>query len=349
VIFRLAELAELVAGTVQGDPERTVEGLRALEDAGPRDLSLLTQRRYRKRAAASRAGALLVAPALADAGDGKDLVVVDDPAEALARLLPHFYPLAAREPGIHPTALVESGCAIDPTAHLGPYAVVGAGSTIAARAAVLAHAVVGRGCAVGEGAVIHPGAVLYDRTEIGPGSVVHAGAVLGADGFGYATRQGVHQKVPQVGRLVVGREVEIGALTAIDRGTLGATRIGAGTKIDNLVQIGHNVEVGKGCILCGQVGIAGSARLGDYVVFAGQVGMGDHLEAGDGAQVAGQGGIMQSLAAGGKYSGTPAIEVGKWRRQVALLSRLGEIYRRLRALEKRLPRDGPEDGEGGMK
>jgi UDP-3-O-[3-hydroxymyristoyl] glucosamine N-acyltransferase len=269
--------------------------------------------------------------------------VVADPPWALARLVAHFNPPLARPPGVHPTALVDPGCEVAKSAHIGPFAVVGAGSRIGERAAVLAHAVVGRNCRIGEEAVVHPHAVLYDATEIGARAIVHAGAVLGADGFGYVTRGGAHHKVPQVGRAVIEADVEVGANTAIDRGALGDTRIGEGTKIDDHVMIGHNVQVGRHCILCGQVGIAGSARLGDGVVMGGRAAAIGHLEIGDGVQVASGGGVMASVAPGAKVAGIPAIDLRAWRRQTVLLARLEEMQRRLRALEKRRPGQSEED------
>jgi len=345
--YRLAELAELVGGRVEGDPERTVGAIRTLEAAGPGDLSFLTHPRYRAQAEASGAGALLVGSSLpAPAGLGRDLLVVADPSYALARLLALFHPAAVREPGIHPTAVVEADCSIDLTAHVGPYAVLGAGSRIGAGAAVLAHVAIGRGCAVGEGAVLHPHAVLYDGTSVGPLSIVHAGAVLGADGFGYATHQGTHHKVPQVGTVVVEGAVEIGANSTVDRATLGETRIGEGTKIDNLVQVGHNVRVGKHCILCGQAGIAGSTRLGDGVVLAGQAGVSGHIQLGDRAQVAAKSAALSSVEPGAVVAGIPAIEMRKWRRQAVLLSRLEPMNRRLRDLERRLGLEQGLEQEG---
>jgi UDP-3-O-[3-hydroxymyristoyl] glucosamine N-acyltransferase len=337
VAYRLAELAGLVGGRVEGDPERVVEAIRSLETAGPRDLSFLKDPRYRGQAAASAAGALLVGPSLGDAAAlGRDLLVAGDPSYALARLLTVLHPEERRPAGVHPTAILEPGCTVDPEAHVGPYAVIGAGSRIGAGAAVLAFVAVGRDCAVGEGAVLHPHAVLYDGTEVGARSIVHAGVVLGADGFGYATHGGAHHKVPQIGRVVLESDVEVGANTTIDRAALGETRIGAGTKIDNLVQVGHNVRVGRHCILCGQAGIAGSARLGDGVVLAGQSGVSGHIELGDGVQVAAKSAALSSLAAGSVVAGIPAVEMRKWRRQTVLLARLEEMSRRLRALEKKL-------------
>jgi UDP-3-O-[3-hydroxymyristoyl] glucosamine N-acyltransferase len=271
------------------------------------------------------------------------LLIADDPAYALALLLAHLTPGAAPEAGVHPTAILAPGCFVHPTAHVGPYAVIGAGSRIGAAAAVHALVVVGRECTVGEGAVLHPHAVLYDRTEVGAGSVVHAGVVLGSDGFGYATHGGVHHKVPQTGRVVVAENVEIGANSTIDRATLGETRIGAGTKIDNLVQVGHNVQVGRHCILCGQAGIAGSARLGDYVVLAGQAGVAGHIDLGDGAQVAAKSAALGSVPARTQVAGIPAIDMRRWKRQAVMLTRLEEMSRRLRALERKLAGDSAAD------
>jgi UDP-3-O-[3-hydroxymyristoyl] glucosamine N-acyltransferase len=350
VAYRLAELAELVGGRIEGNPDREVEAVRALDAAGPRDLSFLTHPRYRAQALASAAGALLVGrdfPPELISSDAetprRDLLVADDPTLALARLLERLAPSERPEAGVHSTAVLGSGCSVHPSAHVGPYAVIGSGSRIGAAAAVHALVVVGRECTVGEGAVLHPHAVLYDRTEVGPGSVVHAGAVLGSDGFGYATQRGVHHKVPQIGKVVVEGDVEIGANSTIDRATLGETRIGAGTKIDNLVQVGHNVRVGRHCILCGQAGIAGSAHLGDHVVLAGQAGVSGHIELGDGAQVAAKSAALGPVPAGARVAGIPAVDLRRWKRQIVLLSRLEEMSRRLRALERKVGADDPDE------
>lgn len=350
---RLAELAEHVQGRIEGDPETEVGGIRTLDLAGPRDLSFLNHARYRKQAEASQAGVLMLTPALralvpdSPGAPDRAYLLVEDPAFALARLLDLFHPAEQREPGIHPTAVVEPGCEVDPTAHVGPYAVIGAGSRIGPRAQIYALAVVGRRCSVGEGAVLHPHAVLYDDTELGARVRVHAGAVLGSDGFGYATHQGVHHKVPQVGRVVLGADVEVGALSAVDRATLGETRVGEGSKIDNLVQVGHNVQTGKHCILCGQAGIAGSTQLGDYVVLAGQTGVAGHLQLGNGVQVAAKSAVLTSTEAGHKVAGIPAIELKKWRRQAVQMARLEEMSRRLRDLERRLNPETAEAGDSG--
>jgi UDP-3-O-[3-hydroxymyristoyl] glucosamine N-acyltransferase len=267
--------------------------------------------------------------------------VVADPGLALIELLGWFRPPAPAPPaGAHPTAVVAASAEVHATASLGPYVVVGEGASIAANAVLHPHVVVGRDCRVGERAVLHPHAVLYDGTEVAADVIVHAGAVLGSDGFGYQSRPSGHHKVPQVGRVVVEAGVEIGANSTIDRALLTETRIGAGTKIDNLVQVGHNVVVGRHCLLCGQAGIAGSTTLEDWVVLAGQAGVVGHVTVGRGVQVAAKSALMQSATPGQQLAGIPAVELREWRRMAMAQSRLPELLRRVRALEARLAEPG---------
>ncbi len=338
----LGELAALVQGRVRGNPDRAVRGLCSLAGAGPEDLAPLTSPRYRQEAGRSRAGALLVGR---EEELPHDQLICADPAWAMAELLRHLHPPLPAAPGIHSTAVVAAGAAIDPTATLGPQVVVGEGSRVEAGVVLHAGVVVGARCRVGAGTVIHPRAVLYDDTELGARVIVHAGAVLGADGFGFTPHGGQLVKVPQVGRLVVEDDVEIGANTTVDRATLDETRIGAGSKLDNLVQVGHNVRLGKSCLLCGQAGIAGSALLGNGVVVAGQGGVGGHLELGDGVQVAAKAAALQSAPAGSKLAGIPAIPLADWRRQVSWLGKLAELARRVRRLERRQGTPGGEEEE----
>lgn len=346
VTRRLGELARLVEGRVEGDPDRRISDVRPLETARPEHLSLLISAKYRSDARSSDAGALLVAPG-ARGEDwpecrGRDLLVADAPSHALALVLRELYPEHRLAAGIHETAVVDPQARVDPEAHVGPFAVVGAGSHVEAEAVVESHVVVGRGCRVKRGAHLHPHVVLYDDTEVGERSIVHSGVVLGADGFGYATRDGVHHKVPQVGRTVLGDDVEVGASSAVDRATLGETRVGDGTKIDALVMVGHNVEIGRAALLCGQAGIAGSTRLGDGVVLAGQAGVGGHLRVGHGVQVAAASALLQDAEDGEKVAGTPAVDLRDWRRQTVRVRRLEEMERRLAALETRLEEEETE-------
>lgn len=350
--FRVAELADLLEGRVVGDPGCVVAGVASLQDAGPEDLSFLTSghARYRRQARESRAAALVVGadPGLEEELSAqRPLLVVEDPELARIHALALFHPVEPPRSGVHPTAAIEDGAEVDPEAAVGPYAVVGRGSRIGPRAVVGAHAVVGRDCRVGPDAVLHPHVVLYDRTELGERVTVHAGTVLGADGFGYVSRPDGHHKVPQVGRVVVEDDVEVGALSAVDRATMGTTRVGAGTKIDNLVQVGHNVEIGRGAVLCGQAGIAGSSQLGDGVVLAGQAGVGGHIRLGNRVQVGAASAAVRPVPDGTVVSATvPAMEIARWRRQAALLGRLDELFRRVRELEQRATERGQGDGGG---
>lgn len=352
--YPLAALAARVGGEVAGDGERRIAGVRALADAGPEHLSLLTHPRYRPQVAASRAGAVMVPAgkrALRAAAAGRDLLVVDDPARALTVLLPLFHPQRRPAPGVHPSAIVGEGCSIDPTAHVGPYAVIGDGTTVGAGAAIEALAVVGRDCAIGAGARLRPHAVVYDGCEVGDGGELHSGAVIGADGFGFASRVAdgavEHTKVPQVGRVVLEADVEVGVNSAIDRGALGETRVGAGSKIDNLVQVGHNCRLGRGVLLSGQTGLAGSSVLGDGVLMGARSGAAGHLEIGARAQVAATAIAMSSVGPGKRVAGNPAVEIRAWRRRVALWDRMADFVRRLRAIEKRLGMEPPGEDTAG--
>lgn len=338
----LGELARRLGGEVVGDADRRLTGVRTLDLAGPEDLSFVTQASYLEEAARSQAGALLVGADVHLAG--RSLLRVKNASLALVDVIRHFHPPRKTAPGVHPTAIVGDGCRIDASVAVGPYAVVGDGVAIGAGCVIGAHAVVGRCSKLGDGVVLYPHVVLYDDTELGDRVTIHAGVVLGADGFGYVTHQGEHVKVPQVGRVVVECDVEIGALAAVDRALLGDTRIGQGTKIDNLVQVGHNVRIGRGCIVCGQAGLAGSARLQDYVVVGGQSGVMGHHEIPAGTQIAGKSMAMEQ-SGGGQIAGIPAVDIRKWRRQTVYISRLGEMARRLRALEKRLDRIEPDRKE----
>jgi UDP-3-O-[3-hydroxymyristoyl] glucosamine N-acyltransferase len=340
--WSLEELAARVGGEVVGDRRRRIERIRTLEAAGPDDLSFLTHPKYLDAARASAAGALLVGRRI----DGivAPQIVVGDPSTALAALLAWLHPEPATAPGIHTSAIVGEGCRIDPSASIGAYAVLGEQVEVGAEAVIHPHVVVGDGCRVGAGATLHPHVVLYRRTVVGERTVVHAGAVLGADGFGYAEAAGAGPvKIPQVGDVALGDDVEIGALTAVDRALLATTRVGDGTKIDNLVQVGHNVEIGRGAIVCGQSGLAGSAKVGDGVIIAAQSGVAGHLTMGARSRLASKSAAYRSVPPGETVAGTPAVPIAVWRRQQALLSRLAELWRRLRRLER--PDAARENGE----
>jgi UDP-3-O-[3-hydroxymyristoyl] glucosamine N-acyltransferase len=331
--FSVAEVAAACGGRVAGAGDAKLTGVRALEWAGPDSLSFVSDARVLKRAATSRAGAFL-AHSAAEL-PGRTVIEVADPPQALIAALRLFHPPRAARPGVHPAAVLDPSAVVDPAAEVGPYAVIGAESRVEAGAVVEAHAVVGARCRVGKASRLHPHVVLYDGVVLGERVEVHSGTVLGADGFGYATTPHGLVKIPQVGGVAIGDDVEIGANTCIDRAALETTSVGSGTKIDNLVQIGHNVTVGRHDVLCAQVGIAGSAVLGDGVVLGGQVGVAGHLTVGDGAKVQAQSGIGAHVPPGQALHGTPAFGYRDYQKSFVEFRRLPETARLVRRLAER--------------
>lgn len=332
--FRLDELAERLGGEVRGDPAISIRGIATLDDAGEDELSFLTNRRYRGAAERSRAGAILSGR---DCDlPGHDLLLVDRPYAALAELLELYHPTVRPKPLISPDARIGDGVELGSDVHVGPFAVVGDGAVLDDRASVGAGSVVGSACRIGEDSRLEARVVLYEGTRIGRRCLIHSGVVIGADGYGFATVDGEHRKVPQVGRVVVEDDVEIGANTTVDRAMLGETRIGAGSKIDDLVMVAHGVRLGAGSLIVAQAGIAGSARLGRGTVLAGQSGVAGHLEIGDGVVVAAKSAVFEDLPDKAFVGGIPAVDQRRWKRVQALLKRLPEMRREIRDLRARL-------------
>ncbi len=332
--YRLGDLAERVGGRVVGDPDRRVVGVATLEAAGPGDLAFLTNPRYRRRAETTRAGAVLVGRGVTL--PGRDLLEAGEPYVALAEILALIHPPAPRRPGISPDARIGRDVSLGSDPAIGPFAVVGDGAVLGDRVTVGAGSVVGEGCSIGDDTVLVARVVLYPGTRVGARCTLHAGVVLGSDGFGYATSRGRHRKVPQVGRVVVEDDVEIGANTTVDRGTLGDTVVGRGTKLDNLVMVAHGVRVGPDCLLAAQSGIAGSTELGRGVSFAGQSGAAGHLRIGDGAAVGAKSAVLEDVPDGAFVAGIPAVDHRTWKRSQAVLKRLPELRAALRRLERRI-------------
>ena len=338
--FTLAELARRLDAELIGDGGVEISGVRPLNEAGPEDLSFLHNPRYAEEARASRAGAILVSDAAAL--PGHNLLVTPYPYLGLARTLALFYPETSPAPGVHPTAAVASSATLDEGVSVGPQAVLGEGCRIGRGSVIGAGVVIGREVWVGEACRLHPQVVIQDYCRIGKRCILHPGVVIGADGFGFATVEGIHHKVPQVGIVVIEDDVEIGANTCIDRAVLGETRIGRGTKIDNLVQVAHNVTVGEGSLLVAQVGISGSTSLGKHVIMAGQSGAAGHLKIGDEAIVGAKSAVIKDVGKGQFVTGYPAQAHRDWLKMNVHLRQLEKLRRRVAELEARL--DGREAG-----
>lgn len=332
--FTLGELAESLGATLDGEAGRVITGVAALESAGPQDISFVIAPRYAAAALASRAGAFLAAES--STGLPAPTLRARDPRRALVDLLRLFHPAAPAAPGCHPTVQLGPGASVEPSASVGAYAVLEAGARIGARTRLGAFVFVGAGASVGEDCVVGPRVTLGEGVRLGRRVIIHPGAVIGADGFGYVFDGAAHVKMPQVGGVVLEDDVEVGANTTIDRATLGDTVVRRGSKLDNLVQVAHNVEIGEHCIVAAQSGVAGSSRLGRHVVLAGQVGIADHVTVADDALLAAQAGVAADIAEPGLHMGTPARPARIMRRIWVAREQLPDLPRRLRAIERRL-------------
>lgn len=321
---KLAAIAGAEIGGVGADPEALFHDVAPLSRAGARDVSFLDNRRYLNEFRASRAGACLVAPDMAKAApEDMKLLVTKEPYAAYARVAWAFYPAPVPEPAVDPRAVVSPVANVGDGCRIDAGAVIGARAAIGQRCHIAANAVIGDGVVVGDDSTVGPGASLA-YCIVGARVIIHAGVRIGQDGFGFALGPKEHAKVPQLGRVIIGDDVEIGANTTVDRGAGPDTVIGAGTKIDNLVQIAHNVELGRGCVVVAQVGISGSTKIGDFVMLGGQAGLTGHLAIGSGVKIAAQAGVMRDIEPGVTVGGSPAVPMREWLRSVAVLSRLAK-------------------------
>lgn len=333
--MKASKIADLVGGSFEGETDPEITGVAAIDRAGAQELTFVAHPKYAAYLPQSGAGALLIGTDLAIDADTKlPRIVVKDVHRAVATVLAHFHPEVRPAPGIHRTVVIGDGVEIADDAIIEAYVVIGARTRIAAGAWIGANTVIGEDCVLKEGVRLHAQVTLYSKVTLGERTIIHSGTRLGSDGFGYTFVDGQHTKVPQVGGVIIGSDVEIGANCTVDRGSVGATEIGNGVKIDNLVHVGHNVRIGDLSIIVAQSGISGSTVLGKGVTMAGQSGIPGHLRIGDGATIAAKSAPFGDVPAGATYTGFPAVPHREFLRAQGALLKLHDLLRRVRTLEK---------------
>jgi UDP-3-O-[3-hydroxymyristoyl] glucosamine N-acyltransferase len=335
VTFTLQELAQACGGKLIGDPNAEVTGVASLSEAGPNDITFFADPRYAVQLQKTRAAAVFVPLDFAGSIQAAH-IHVSNPSRAFEQIVLKLAPKpVVFAAGTHPSAVIDPSAQLGNRVSIQPHAVIEAGAQIGDNSVIGAGSYVGHESVIGESCLIYPNVTIRERTKIGARVIIHSGAVIGADGFGFEIVEGRYQKIPQIGIVQIDDDVEIGANTTIDRARFGRTWIQNGVKIDNLVQIAHNVIVGKNSIIAAQTGISGSTRVGENVKMAGQVGVIGHLTIGDDTVIAAQSGISKDLP-GGAWFGSPAVPLAEAKRQIALIHRLGKLLDRIKAIEKKL-------------
>ena len=340
----LGELAALLDGELKGPPDLVIEGIAPIDQATPREITFIAQRRYARLAGASQAGAFIVAPDLADLD--RPLIIVAHPYLAYARVAAAFAPPLQRWPGVSDQACLGRELKLGRDVSIAPLVFIGDRVRLGDGVTIMPGCFLGDEVQVGAGTLLYPNVTVLERCLVGERCTIHSGTVIGADGFGFVPTPAGNEKIPQLGTVVIADEVEIGANCTIDRGALGETRIGRGVKIDNLVHLAHNVTVGDHSMLVAQVGVSGSTKLGRRVILAGQVGLVGHLELGDGVQVGAQSGVNHSVPAGQTVTGSPARPQKEWLQIMGHLPKLPDLYQRLKRLEERIGRTRRQAGKG---
>ena len=340
-MYSIREVAEEIGAEIVGDDSIELKGLAGIQEAAPGDLAFIANKKYLRFMETTRASAVIAA--FGTTSERLTLLLHRDPYFAFMKAVRFFHPQKTYAPFVHPSAVISDSATVHETAHIGANVVIDEGVAVGKRSAVLANVFLGEGSVLGDDCLIYPNVTLRERSLVGDRVIIHSGTVVGSDGFGYATSEGKHHKILQVGRVVIEDDVEIGANVTIDRATLGETRIGRGTKIDNLVQVAHNVRIGEGCILVSQVGVSGSTRLGKHVVLGGQVGLVGHIELGDGVQVGAQSGVARSVEAGKTVFGSPARDISRTMKIEACLRKLPEHVKLLREIDKKLSGPSSDD------
>jgi UDP-3-O-[3-hydroxymyristoyl] glucosamine N-acyltransferase len=341
--YKLCELAALVGGTVDGDGEVVIHGVAGIREAGPGEITFVANPRYEEFLGSTRASAVIAAPSLATP---KPVLRIDNPYYAFLRVLNLFaVDAAVRYPrGVHPSAVVDPTASLGSNLSVGPFCQIGKNARVGDNTTLVGGVFVGEAVEIGSDCLIYPHVTIREGTVVGSRVILQPGVVLGADGFGYAKNGATHHKVPQIGRVVIEDDVEVGANSCVDRATTGETRVRRGSKIDNLVQVAHNVVVGEDCVIAAQVGVSGSTELGRNVVLGGQAGLAGHIVVGDRAVVGAQGGVTKSVPPNATVSGYPAREHAVAKRLWAHTALLPELFRRVKDIERRLRKmEGGED------
>jgi UDP-3-O-[3-hydroxymyristoyl] glucosamine N-acyltransferase len=332
--WTLRELADILEGTLEGPEDLVIHGPTGADGGRPDQIAFAVDEEYYDMAIATEVGALIVTPDMPKSS--KPLIRVDKPKQAFGKFLALCQNSMPLEEGIHPTAVIAPTAQIDPTASVGAYAVIESGAKIGARTRIFPFAFIGTDCEVGTDTTIFPHVVLYSNVVVGNNTLIHSHAVLGCDGFGFTWNGSKHVKVPHLGKTEIGSDVEIGSCTAIDRGMLTSTKIGDGSKIDNMVQVGHNTVVGQHTIIVSQTGIAGSCEIGDRCTLAGQVGLADHVKIGNDVILTARSAVARNLLQAGPYRGVPAIPYREELKYEASLRRVPQLLKRVKELEQKL-------------
>lgn len=335
--MKVHELAEIVDGRVVGHGEKEISHLNDLANAGESEIAYVENQKFLSAANESKAGALIVPPGVADQIPNRTLIEVQNPKLAFAFIGAALHPPLRREPEIHATAVVAENADVALTTYIGPHVQIGAGAHVGAYTRIEAGVVVGANVSIGDNCVLHPNVVLYDGITIGNRVILHAAVCIGADGFGYVRHDHGYQKFPQIGTVAIEDEVEIGAHTCIDRAALGRTRIGRGTKLDNMVHVGHNCDIGERVVIAAQTGISGSVVIEDDAVIGGQVGFGDHTRVQKGAVIGSKAGILPGkIVRPGVWWGIPVQPLDQYKRMNAYLNRLPELYEQIKQLRQQI-------------
>jgi UDP-3-O-[3-hydroxymyristoyl] glucosamine N-acyltransferase len=340
--MKLGELATRLGAELRGDAELEVTGVKGIEEAGPTDVTFVANPRYAALARKTQAAAVLVEPGFQEISAAT--LRLNNPYHAFSRALALFYQPPAYAPGIHPTAVVDPTAEIGEGAHIGAYVVVGAQVRLGAHATLLPHVVLYPGVQAGDHLFAHAHAVVRENCTLGDHVTLENGAIVGADGFGFSkNEQGHWEKIPQSGPVRLGNRVDVQANACIDRATVGSTEVGDGSKIDNLVQVGHGSKIGENTLVCAQTGLAGSSVIGNNVILAGQTGIAGHCSVGDGVILTAQSAVSHDVPAGKMISGSPGFDNRVWLRAVTIFQRLPELLKRLDRVEKKLATQSPSE------